>query len=104
MRVGLTSSVNLVALLVVAMLGDGANALEIKSAGQGDPFLRHGTMLDLQILDNRVRRREFQEKQQRFREEDRLTTGRSQQRLEIPTVRRNCQVQPYGNNFLRSCR
>ena len=104
MRIGLIVSVNLAVLLVASMLGAGANALEIKSGGQRGPLLRQGTLLDLQVLDNRARRREFQENQQRFREQDRLTTGQTRQQLEIPTIRRNCQVQPYGNNFLRGCR
>ncbi len=104
MRIGLTLSVNMAVLLVAAMLGADAGAMEIHSAGERSLLLRQGGILDLQILDARERRREFQEKQQRFREQDRQTTGKSRQQLEIPTVRRNCQVQPYGNNFLRSCR
>ena len=104
MRIGLTLSVSMTVLLVAAMLGAGANALEIQSAGERSLLLRQGSILDLQILDARERRREFQDRQQRYREQDRRTTGKSRQRLEIPTVRRNCQVPPYGNNFLLSCR
>ncbi|MCC2688137.1 MAG: hypothetical protein K0S21_940 [Rhizobiaceae bacterium] len=66
--------------------------------------LRYGTSLDLQILDTRQRRRDFQDEQSRFREADRVPLVGQPRRPKVPRLQRNCQLQPFGSTFLRSCR
>lgn len=57
---------------------------------------------DLQALENRLQRQQFQQQQQQFRQEDRQIAP--PQRPEVPAMRRNCQVQVYGNTYVTSCR
>jgi hypothetical protein len=103
-RLHWATSLNFTGVLIAAMLAGSTGALAVDRTGERDLLLRQGRTLDLQILETQERRRDFQERQQRFREQDRLRTGEPQQRLEIPRVGRNCQVQVFGSNFLRSCR
>lgn len=59
---------------------------------------QEGRLPDLQVLQREQRRLQFQQQQQRYREQDRGPIGYQQPRPRIPVMRRNCQVQPYGNN------
>ena len=63
-----------------------------------------GRLLELHILDVQQRSLAFQERQQLHREQDRDATRYRPPQLEIPQMRRNCQMQPNGAHFLPNCR
>jgi hypothetical protein len=99
-------TLKLAALLAAAILAGITPALPIELPNGLDrpTLLREGRDHELQILENRERRRSYQELQQIFREQDRQIDGSRQPRPEIPRLRKSCQVQVFGSTFLRTCR
>ena len=72
--------------------------------GSGTSNLNRNSQIDLQILESRERRLDFQNQQQEFRAEDRRLNQAGQVRLDIPRMQGSCTVQLRGNRFLRACR
>lgn len=97
----------LAALAAAGMLLAGAApALAIDLPGQPDrnQLAREGRFNELQILQSRQNRIEFQREQQRFREQDRQIVVPQVQRPEVPMVKPSCQIQLFGNIYRRVCR
>ena len=57
---------------------------------------------DLRALKNRLQRQLYQQRQQQFREEERLRIPLQRQPPTVPVIRPGCQGQIYGN--IRTCR
>ena len=99
-----TRNVSFAIVLTAMTVAGNASAWAIERTGGQDILLRQRA-LNLQTLQSRQQRRDFQQQLQWNRDLDRLTNGRPQQRLQIPNVAPNCQVQPFGNAYLgRTCR
>jgi hypothetical protein len=79
----------------------GARALDLQLPSAGGSALRNDAG-ELRALENRLQRQRYQEQQQRFREEERLSIQPRRQLPEVPVVRPGCRMQVYGN--IRSCR
>ena len=96
----------LAGLLAATMLVGTTPALpiELQNGLDRSTLLREGRDVELRTLENRERRRAYQELQQLFREQDRHINGSRQPRLEILRLRKGCQVQVFGSNFLTNCR
>ena len=95
----------LAVLSVVAMLATGSLAFAIDiPIGSGAQNLTRQSQIDLQILESRERRRDYQNLQQQFRAEDRRVNQAGRERLEIPKMQGSCSVQLRGSKFLRTCR
>lgn len=63
------------------------------------------TGVDLRIIESRQRRYDYQEQQQRFREQDRVGAGQPRPRLDVPRMKRSCQTPLNGSDSIRgSCR
>lgn len=96
------------ATLVAAgiLLAGAVPALAIDLPGQPDrnQLAREGRFNELQILQSRQNRVEFQREQQRFREQDRQIVVPQIQRPEVPMVKQSCQIQLFGNIYRRVCR
>lgn len=79
-----------------------AHALDLQVPSAGGPVLRNDAG-ELRALENRLQRQRYQERQQRFREEERLSLQPlRRQAPEVPVVRPGCRIQVYGN--IQSCR
>ena len=63
---------------------------------------REGRLNDLQILQSRQDRLNFQYQQRQFREQDRQVVV--PQRLDVPVMKPTCRIQPFGNIFRTVCR
>lgn len=63
---------------------------------------RELTLNELQILQSRQGRLNYQYQQQQFREQDRQIMV--PQRPDVPINKPSCQVQPFGNIFRNVCR
>lgn len=62
--------------------------------------LRNGQLDDLQILQNRQDRLNFQLQQQQFRDQDRQAIQQQTPlRLKVPRLRQPCQPQVFGNAY-----
>ncbi|GAA4124275.1 hypothetical protein ACFFTN_10980 [Aminobacter aganoensis] len=97
----------LAALAAAGMLLAGATqAYAIDLPGQPDrnQLAREGRFNELQILQSRQNRIEFQAEQQRFREQDRQIVVPQIQRPDVPMVKPSCQIQLFGNIYRRVCR
>jgi hypothetical protein len=94
----------LAALSAPAMVISASPALAIDIPIGSGANLTRNTQIELQILESRQRRREFQNLQQQFRAEDRRVNQAGRQRLEIPQMLGSCSVQVRGSKFLRTCR
>ncbi len=57
---------------------------------------------DLRALENRLQRQLYQQRQQQFRQEERLYVPSQRQPPPVPVMRPGCQGQIYGN--IRTCR
>jgi hypothetical protein len=90
-----------VLLTAASALPGGASASGLEP--NRDIILKQGSVLDLQILDQRQRQRLFHQQQQLDREIDRQPAV-APQRLEIPRMQQNCQLQAFGNKYLTTCR
>ncbi|MEO5324681.1 hypothetical protein [Mesorhizobium sp. CC13] len=93
-------------LAAAVLLGGMAQAFAGGLVGQPDrdTLIREGRFDELQILENRERRIEFQQRQQRLREVDRQTANQPTPRPDVPVVRPGCRIDVFGSNFLRACR
>jgi len=106
MRLGNGLKIFLVALICAAAVGEVAAA--------PDGTLRNGIQnqltqkrlgLDLRIIENRQQRRQFQQQQERYRQQDRLNIREQRLDLDVPAMRRTCQKQVRGNDYLgKACR
>lgn len=68
-------------------------------------MLRTDVFPDRTVLESLRNRRNFQIEQQRFREDDRKAgVTVAPKRQKVVQFRRNCRTEPFGNNFLVSCR
>ncbi|MER8866697.1 hypothetical protein NKI19_23775 [Mesorhizobium sp. M0751] len=56
----------------------------------------------LQMLENRLRRQQYQQQQQQYRAQDRQIP--IPQRQEVPQMRPTCQLLPSGSGFVSTCR
>lgn len=99
-----TKGLNLAVLLAVMLLAAGTQAfsLELHNGGNREILLRNNRA-ELQILENRERRREFQQQQQQFRAQDRQAIGNPQPRLEVPRMQGTCRTQVFGGRLAGSC-
>ena len=60
--------------------------------------------IDLQALRSQQRRLDFQNQQQRLRQDDRdAVTPRQQLDLSVPTMKRTCRTEVFGNRSVTSC-
>lgn len=92
---------SLVLALLPVSVGSAA-AIEINppsGSGALERQLRDG---DLQALRSQMQRQQFQQQQMQNRAQDRLRAPPPV--LEVPKVKPSCQIQVYGNNYLKSCR
>ncbi len=78
-------------------------ALAVDIIIPSDPLARQGNRLQIQNLENRLRRQQFQQQQQNLRELDR-DAGRYQPPPVVPRVTPNCRNQVYGSRIVTSCR
>jgi len=67
------------------------------AAGQNSPG-------DLRALENRLQRQQYQQQQQRFRNDDRQSIPLNRSAPQVPIMKPGCQVQIYGNKTIRDCR
>ena len=58
---------------------------------------------ELRAMENRLQRQQFQQEQQFNRQLDRRQLV-PLQRPDVPSVQQNCNVQVFGNTYLKSCR
>ena len=72
--------------------------------GSGASDLTRNNRIELQILESRQQRRDFQNLQQQFRAEDRRVNQAGRQQLDVPQMQGSCSVQVRGSKFLRTCR
>ncbi|WP_146203898.1 hypothetical protein [Aminobacter sp. AP02] len=63
---------------------------------------REGRLNELQILQSRQDRLNYQFQQQQYREQDRQAVV--PMRPEVPVMKPSCQIQPFGNIFRTVCR
>jgi len=89
------------AALAMAMLC--APALAVDILIPNDPLARQGNRLQIQNLENRLRRQQFQQQQQNLRELDR-DSGQYQPPPAVPRVTPNCRNQVYGSRIVTNCR
>lgn len=60
---------------------------------------------ELQMMQNRLQRQQFQQNQQIIREIDRQAVQPRAPREQVPVIRPGCQIQIYGNGYSgRGCR
>ncbi|BAV47858.1 Uncharacterized protein MLTONO_2955 [Mesorhizobium loti] len=102
MAVGLPS-VRLVSALLAAAFVAGlalpASAQVLNPTANGNALVQQN---DLQILQNRVQRQQFQQQQQQYRAQDRVIV--QQPPPVVPQVRSSCQTQIIGNTAVSTCR
>jgi hypothetical protein len=102
MAVGLPS-VRLVSALLAAAFVAGralpASAQVLNPAANGNALVQQN---DLQILQNRVQRQQFQQQQQQYRAQDRVIVQPPPP--VVPQVRSSCQTQIIGNTAVSTCR
>jgi hypothetical protein len=89
------------ALALSLMPAATAHALDLQVPSAGGAALRNDAG-ELRALENRLQRQRYQERQQRFREEERLSIQPRRQLPQVPVVRPGCRMQVYGN--IQSCR
>ncbi len=101
-----TTGLAAAAALGLALLGSEALA----ESSQLDRVLNNQlrsnrTGVDVRVIEQRQRRMDFQERQQRYREQDRINAGRPRPRLEVPIMRGSCQTPIEGSRAMRrNCR
>lgn len=88
---------------LLALPATHATALEIRGAGSnaGVPLASDG---QLQALRNQIQRQQFQQQQQQYRTQDRRVAAPTPPVIEVPRIKPTCQVQVYGNAYMRTCR
>lgn len=90
----------LVAVVVAASL---TLAVSSAQAGSGERPRANENVIDLQIMENRLRGVNFHEQQQRLREQDRRAVGAPQPRPEIPVIRPGCASGAASSRFSTGC-
>jgi uncharacterized membrane protein len=79
-----------------------ACAIEIINPAGGNALASEQRDGELQALRNQVQRQQFQQQQQQYRAQDRRVV--TPPVLEVPRLKPTCQMQVYGNDYLKSCR
>jgi hypothetical protein len=95
------------ALMVAGILLAGAmqaHAIDLPGQPDQNQLAREGRINELQILQSRQGRADFQAEQQRLREQDRQIVIPQMQRPEVRVMKSNCQIELYGNIYRRVCR
>ncbi|MGX5826617.1 hypothetical protein [Mesorhizobium sp. 43Arga] len=75
------------------------------SAQVANPAINSNTLIqqnDLQALQSRIQRQQFQQQQQQYRDQDRVIV--QQQPPVVPQVRSGCQTQIIGTTAVSNCR
>ena len=97
----------LAALAAALLTVSPANALVTDPLTRSDRTLLQlrGRIIDLQALERIERRRDFQDQQQRYREDDRRMNQVPKPRPEVPRFQQNCQLRVFGYKRLNNnCR
>lgn len=95
------------ALVVAGILLAGpmqAHAIDLPGQPDRHQLAREGRINELQILQSRQGRIDFQAEQQRLREQDRQIVVPQVPRPEVPVMKSSCQIELYGNIYRRVCR
>ncbi|AZO61176.1 hypothetical protein EOA75_14285 [Mesorhizobium sp. M1A.F.Ca.IN.022.07.1.1] len=88
------------ALSTAALLGAASYAsAQVVIPTDRNALIQHN---ELQALRNQLQRRQFQQQQQLYREQDRQIVPKA--RPEVPIVKQNCQSQVIGTTISRVCR
>lgn len=87
------------AAAVLAGIAVPASAQALNPAANGNALIQQN---DLQILQNRVQREQFQQQQQQYRAQDRVIV--QQPPPVVPKVGPTCQTQIIGNTAVSTCR
>ncbi|MER9845956.1 hypothetical protein NKJ55_01105 [Mesorhizobium sp. M0106] len=89
------------AMLTAAMLSgvNPAASAQVVSPADRNVLIQQD---QLQMLENRLRRQQYQQQQQQYRAQDRQIP--IPQRQEVPQMRPTCQLLPPGSGFVSSCR
>ncbi|TPM26329.1 hypothetical protein FKO01_51805 [Mesorhizobium sp. B2-3-3] len=87
------------AAAVLAGVAVPASAQALNPAANGNALIQQN---DLQILQNRVQREQFQQQQQQYRAQDRVIV--QQPPPVVPKVGPTCQTQIIGNTAVSTCR
>ncbi|TIL63758.1 hypothetical protein [Mesorhizobium sp.] len=86
------------ATLATAMLSDAAVSAQNVAPANRNTVVLQG---ELQMLENRLRRQQFQQQQQQFRAQDRVIVP---QRPDVPQMAPTCQLRRSGSRFISVCR
>ncbi|WP_245431884.1 hypothetical protein [Aminobacter aminovorans] len=81
-----------------------AHAIDLPGQPDRNQLAREGRINELQILQSRQGRIDFQAEQQRQREQDRQIVIPQVQRPDVPVMKSNCQIELFGNIYRRVCR
>ena len=81
-----------------------AHAIDLPGQPDRNQLAREGRINELQILQSRQGRIDFQAEQQRLREQDRQIVIPQVQRPDVPVMKSNCQIELFGNIYRRVCR
>ncbi|WP_366663874.1 hypothetical protein [Mesorhizobium sp.] len=88
------------ALSTAALLGAASYAsAQVVIPTDRNALIQHN---ELQALRNQLQRRQFQQQQQLYREQDRQIVPKA--RPEVPIVKQNCQSRVIGTTISRVCR
>lgn len=94
-------------LMTAAMLiagGGPALAIDLPDQPDRNQLVREGRFNELQILQQRQARRDFERQQQQFRQQDRKAADQPMD-LKVPRYQGGCQLPLNGNAYLRgNCR
>ncbi|RWO79440.1 MAG: hypothetical protein EOS18_16360 [Mesorhizobium sp.] len=86
------------ATLATAMLSGAAVSAQNVAPANRKTVVLQG---ELQMLENRLRRQQFQQQQQQFRAQDRVVVP---QRPDVPQMAPTCQLRRSGSRFISVCR
>lgn len=87
------------ATMVLVGLGLPASAQVLNPTAKSNALIQQN---DLQTLQNRIQRQQFQQQQQQYRAQDRVIV--QQPPPVVPQVRPSCQTQIIGNTAVSTCR
>jgi membrane protein involved in colicin uptake len=95
----------LVTCLAIAMLGAAspASAIELQPIGPRINSLQDNRVIDLQALRNQQQRQDFQQRQQRLRDDDRGAVTRQRPDLDVPVMKPRCRTTKSGNSYVTTC-
>ncbi|MCF6100755.1 hypothetical protein [Mesorhizobium muleiense] len=92
------STILMSATLATAMLSSAAVSAQNVAPANRNTVVLQG---ELQMLENRLRRQQFQQQQQQFRAQDRVVVP---QRPDVPQMAPTCQLRRSGSRFISVCR